>query len=44
MITRVVSVFLTVHSPPMRHRLSRIMNITEDQIHEDMLRSGGVAL
>ena len=50
MMTRVVSGFQTVHSPPMRHRPSRkklcyfIMNITEDQLYEDILKSGEVAL
>ena len=45
-----VSGFLTVHSPPMRHRPSRkelcyiIMDIIEDQLYEDLLKSGEVVL
>ena len=46
-----VSGFLNCpHSPPMRHRHSgkelcySIMSIREDQLYEDMLRSGEVAL
>ena len=43
-----VSGFLTVHSPPMRHIPGRkelcyfIMNITEDQLCEDMLKSANI--
>ena len=44
------SAFLTAHSPPTRDRQSRtkwyyfITNISEDQLYEDMLKSGEIVL
>ena len=47
---RLVSMSLNCPHPPMRHRPSRkelchfTMNISEDQLYEDMLNSGEVLL